>query len=77
MHAISRCDSVSSCSHIGKITAFKTLKNRQNKLDEPTDTIDFGEFLSLFLERSSVVTSIQFVCYFCDSNKSGSSVHEL
>ena len=39
--------------------------------------IDFGEFPSLSLESPSVVTSIQYVCYLYDDNKSGSSVTEL
>ena len=55
MHAISGCDSVSSLSHIGKITTFQILKN---KIDELTDMIDFGEYPSLSLESPSAVTSI-------------------
>ena len=39
--------------------------------------IYFGEFPSLSLESLSVVTSIQYVCYFYEENKSGSSVNEL
>ena len=77
MHAISRCDSVNSFSHTGNITTFQTLKNKQNKLDELTDMVDFGEYPSLSLESSSVVTSIQYVCYLYDDNKSDSSVDEL
>ena len=42
-----------------------------------TDRIDFGDFPSLSLESPSVVTSVQYVCYLCDDNKSGSSVNEL
>ena len=68
MHVLTGCDSVSSFSYIGKITAFQTLKN---KTDEMTDMIDFGEFPSLFLESLYVVTSIQFVCYLYKQNKSG------
>ena len=71
MHAISRCDSVSSFSHIGNIATFQTLKNKQNKLDELTNMIDFGEFPSLSLESPSVVTSIQYAFYLHDDNQSG------
>ena len=39
MHA--GCDSVSSFSHIRKMTAFQTLKN---KIEEVTNMIDFGDF---------------------------------
>ena len=39
--------------------------------------IDFGEFPSLPLESPSVVTSVQYVCYLYDDNKSGSSVNDL
>ena len=39
--------------------------------------IYFGEFPSLSLESLSVVTSIQYVCYLYEENKSGSSVNEL
>ena len=53
-----------------------TLKNKQNKL-ELTDMIDFGEFPSLSKESPSVVTSIKYVCYLYDDNKSASSVNEL
>ena len=35
------CDSVSSFSHIRKMTAFQTLKN---KIEEVTNMIDFGDF---------------------------------
>ena len=76
MHAISRCDSVNSFSHTGNIT-FQTLKNKQNKLDKLTHMVNFGEYPSLSLESSSVVTSIQYVCYLHDDNKSDSSVDEL
>ena len=55
MHAISRCNSVSSFSHAGIIT-FQTLKNKHDKLTD--------EFPSLSLESLSVVTSVQYVCYF-------------
>ena len=37
------------------------------------DMIDSGEFPSLSLE--STVTSIQYVCYLYEENKSGSSVN--
>ena len=40
MHA--GCDSVSRFSHIGKMAAFQTLKN---KIDELTNIINFGDFL--------------------------------
>ena len=53
------------------IQTFKTLKN---KLDELTDVIDVG---SLSLESPSIATSIQYVCYLYDENKSSSSVNEL
>ena len=74
MHAISRCDSITSFSHTAKITTFQTLRN---KLDELTDMIELGEFPSLSLETPSAVTSIQYVCYLYDENKSGSIVNEL
>ena len=74
MHAISGYDSVSSFSHTGKITTSQTLKN---KLDELTGMINFGEFPFISLESQCVVTSIHYVCYFYDENKSGSSVNEL
>ena len=56
MHSISGCDTISSFSHIGKITTFQTLKDKINKL---TDLIDFGECPSVSLESLSVATSIQ------------------
>ena len=75
MHVILGYKSVSSFSHIRKITTFQRLKN---KLDNLTDIINFGESPSLSLESLSVVTSIQYVCYYCyDENKSDSSVNEL
>ena len=59
-------------------------KNLTNSTTEQTEQtrqtdsmIDFGEFPSLSLESPSVVTSIQYVCYLYDDNKSGSSVTEL
>ena len=67
--AISRCDSISSFSHTGKMAAFQTLKNKQNKL-ELADTIDYGEFSSVSLESLSVVASIKNVCYLYGDNKS-------
>ena len=59
MHAVSRYDSANRFSHNGKLTTFQTLKNKQSKLDEMTDMMDF-------------VNSIQYVCYLYDDNKSGS-----
>ena len=50
MHA--GCDSVSSFSHIRKMAAFYTLKN---KMDELTNMIDCGD--SLTLVSPSAVTS--------------------
>ena len=44
MHEISSCDSVSSFSHIGKITTFQTL---ENKIDELTNMITTLCMLSL------------------------------
>ena len=52
------------------ITTFQTLNN---KIDELIDMIDSGEFPSLSLESS--VTSVQYVCYLYEENKSGSSVN--
>ena len=69
MHAISGCNCVSSFSRTGKITTFQTLKN---KLDDLTDIIS-----ALILGSPSAVTSIQYVFYLYDENKSCSSVHEL
>ena len=42
-----------------------------------TVMIDFGEFPSLSLESLSVITSVHYVCYLYEENKSGSSVNEL
>ena len=39
--------------------------------------IDFDEFSSLSLESPSVSTSIQYVFYLYEENKSGSSVNKL
>ena len=39
--------------------------------------IDFSEFPSFSLESPSVVTSIQYVCYLYEENKSDSSVNKL
>ena len=39
--------------------------------------IDFSEFPSFSLEFPSVVTSIQYVCYLYEENKSDSSVNKL
>ena len=36
-----------------------------------TVMIDFGEFPSLSLESLSVVTSMHYVCYLYEKNKSG------
>ena len=74
LRAISECDSVSTFSHTEKIAIFQTLKN---KIDELTDLIDFGEFPSLSFESLFVVTSMQYVSYLYEENKSGSSVNEL
>ena len=73
MYAISRCDSVGSFSHTGKIKTLQTFKNKQSKLDELTGMINFGEFPL----TSISLTSIQYVYYLYDDNKSGSSVNEL
>ena len=72
MHVISGYNFVSSFSHIGK-----TITCLTSKIDELTDVINFGEFPSLSLENPPVVTSIQYVCYLYEENKSGSSVNEL
>ena len=72
MHAILGCNSGSSFSLIGNITAFQTLKQ---KIDKLTDMTDFGEFPSLSLESASIVTSIQYVCYLYGENKSGSNMN--
>ena len=61
IRAISRCDFVSTFSHIEKIPTFQTLKS---KIDELTDMIDFGEYPSFSLESLSFVTSMQYVCIF-------------
>ena len=65
MYAISRCDSISSFSHTGKITTFQTLKNKQNKL-QLTNTIDFMNFPhSLKKARLLFYTSFttNFICF--------------
>ena len=59
-------------SHIEKVATFQTLKN---KIDELTYVIEFGEFLSLSLESLSLVTSMHYVCYLFEENKS--SMNEL
>ena len=74
VRVISGYDSVSTFSLNEKIAPFETLKN---KFDELTDMIDFREFFSLSLESLSVVTSLHYVCYLYEENKSGSSVNEL
>ena len=73
MHAVSGCDSVSSFSHIAKITTSQTLKN---KTDVLIDMIDFGEFPSLSSESPSVAR-IQYVGYLCEQNKSVLIVSKL
>ena len=60
--------------HIEKIAIFQIIKN---KIDEQKDMIGFGEFPSLYLESPSAVTSLHYVCYLHEENKSGSSVNEL
>ena len=42
-----------------------------------TDVMDFIEFPSLSLENPYVATSIQYVCYLYEENKSASRVNEL
>ena len=74
MHAVLECYSVSSFSHIKKVTIFRTLKN---KIDELTNMIDFGKFLFLPLESPSVVTSIQYVCFLYEEYKPVSSTNKL
>ena len=74
MRAVSGCDSVITFLHIEKTATFQTLKN---EIDEITDKINFGEFPSLSLESLSVVTSMHYVCYLYETNKSDSSVNEL
>ena len=56
------------------MTTFEILKK---KIDKLTNMIVFGKIPSLSLERLSVVTSIQYVCYLYEENKSGSSVNKL
>ena len=74
MRGMSRCDSVRTVLHIEKIATFQTLKN---KIDELTDMIDSDEYPSLSLESLFGVTSMHYVCYLYEKNKSGSSVNEL
>ena len=45
----------------------------QKKTDDLTDMRDFGEFLSLSLEYTSVVAAIQFVCSLYQENKGTSN----
>ena len=56
-----------------KDKTLQTFKNKQSKLDELTGMINFGEFPL----TSISLTSIQYVYYLYDDNKSGSSVNEL
>ena len=42
-----------------------------------TDVMDFIDFASLSLENPYVATSIQYVCYLYEENKSASRVNEL
>ena len=77
MHAVPRCDSFRSFSHTGNITTFQTLKNKQSKLDELTDLINFCEFPSLSSKIPFVITSVQHICYRKDDDKSVSSLGEL
>ena len=77
VHVISRCDSVSSFSYTGKIQTFQILKNKQGKL-RGCVKCDRLLWISLTFFRKSVCSYlIQYVCYFYDDNKSGSSVNEL
>ena len=71
MHA--GCDSVSSFSHIRKITTSQTLKKTKstNRQIWSTSVISFTLF------SPSAVTSIQYACYLYEDNKSGSSVNEF
>ena len=72
MNTMSGFDSVSTFSHIEKIATFKMLKKNQRR-----DLINFGEFPTLSLESLAVVTSINYVCYLYEENKSGSIVNKL
>ena len=69
MRTISGCNAVSHFSRTGKLKTFQTLKK-----PELTDIIDFP---SLSLESPSGITSVQYVCYLYEKNRSGSSVNEL
>ena len=51
------------------------MKKKKKKNDD--DMIDFVEFPSLSLESPSVVTSVQYICYLYEENKSVSNVNEL
>ena len=69
MHAMSRCDSVSSFSHTGNIATFQTLKNKQNKLYKLTDLIGFGEFPSLSLESLFLLQFNMYVIFMMIINQ--------
>ena len=59
IHTISRCNSVSSFSHTGKITTFQKIKKQIRRTDRYV--INFAQFPSLSLESPSVATSVQYV----------------
>ena len=71
MHGISGCDSVSSFYPYWKDNKIPKIKKQTRQ----TDRYDRIRWISLTL--LSAVTSIQYVSYFYDGNKSGLSVNEL
>ena len=68
---------VVTLSAVSLESAKKAFPILEKKSDELTDMSDFGEFPSLFLECSSVVAAIQFVCYLYQENKATSNINEL
>ena len=54
-----------------------TLQTLKSKIDKLTNMIDFVELPSFSLGSPSVVTSIQYVCYLYEENKSVSNVNNL
>ena len=70
--AMSECDFVSTFSH------WKDSNIPYNKKqNRRTERYDWLRWISLYLESPSAVTSLHYVCYLHEENKSGSSVNEL
>ena len=76
MYAISRCDPISSFFTYWKDSNIPNIKKPTEQTQ--TDRYDRIRWISLFLLWKSVCcTTIKYLCYFYDKNKSASSVNEL